>query len=213
MYLNEQIQQKWAPVLEHADLPAISDVHKRAVTATILENTEQALRQAGAAGGQYLLEASPANSMGASSSAAGDGAVDVFDPVLISLVRRAMPNLIAYDICGVQPMTGPSGLIFAMRARYANQAGGETFYNEVNTAFSTSVSGANTFGLPLPMSPPLRRQAVKSSCISWFSMNISVSSILSCICSSRFSATLFCSGCLMSYSGCSSCWAGMTSSS
>lgn len=146
MYLNEQIQQKWAPVLEHADLPAISDVHKRAVTATILENTEQALRQAGAAGGQYLLEASPANSMGASSSAAGDGAVDVFDPVLISLVRRAMPNLIAYDICGVQPMTGPSGLIFAMRARYANQAGGETFYNEVNTAFSTSVSGANTFG-------------------------------------------------------------------
>ena len=87
MYLNEQIQQKWAPVLEHADLPAISDVHKRAVTATILENTEQALRQAGAAaGGQYLLEASPANSMGASSSVAGDGAVDVFDPVLISLV-------------------------------------------------------------------------------------------------------------------------------
>ncbi len=146
MYLNEEIQQKWAPVLEHADLPKISDVHKRAVTATILENTEQALRQSGAHGGQYLLETAPVNAMGASSSVAGDGAIDVFDPVLISLVRRAMPNLIAYDICGVQPMTGPSGLIFAMRARYANQAGNETFYNEVNTAFATSVTGANTLG-------------------------------------------------------------------
>ena len=146
MYLNEEIQQKWAPVLEHADLPKISDVHKRAVTATILENTEQALRQSGAHGGQYLLETAPVNAMGASSSVAGDGAIDVFDPVLISLVRRAMPNLIAYDICGVQPMTGPSGLIFAMRARYANQAGDETFYNEVNTAFATSVTGANTLG-------------------------------------------------------------------
>lgn len=146
MYLNEEIQQKWAPVLEHADLPKISDVHKRAVTATILENTEQALRQSGAHGGQYLLETAPVNSMGASSSTAGDGAIDVFDPVLISLVRRAMPNLIAYDICGVQPMTGPSGLIFAMRARYANQEGSETFYNEVNTAYSTSVTGANTLG-------------------------------------------------------------------
>lgn len=146
MYLNEEIQQKWAPVLEHADLPKISDVHKRAVTATILENTEQALRQSGAHGGQYLLETAPVNSMGASSSVAGDGAIDVFDPVLISLVRRAMPNLIAYDICGVQPMTGPSGLIFAMRARYANQEGTETFYNEVNTAFATSVTGANTLG-------------------------------------------------------------------
>ena len=146
MYLNEEIQQKWAPVLEHADLPKIGDAHRRAVTATILENTETALRQSGAHGGQYLLEAAPINSMGASSSVAGDGAIDVFDPVLISLVRRAMPNLIAYDICGVQPMTGPSGLIFAMRARYANQEGTETFYNEVNTAFATSVSGANTLG-------------------------------------------------------------------
>jgi hypothetical protein len=84
--------------------------------------------------------------MGASSSTAGAGGIDTFDPVLISLVRRAMPNLIAYDICGVQPMTGPTGLIFAMRSRYANQAGDETFYNEVNTAFSTVASGANTFG-------------------------------------------------------------------
>jgi hypothetical protein len=88
--------------------------------------------------------------MGSSSSTAGAGGIDTFDPVLISLVRRAMPNLIAYDICGVQPMTGPTGLIFAMRSRYANQTGGETFYNEVNTAFTgagalTGVDG-NTFG-------------------------------------------------------------------
>jgi hypothetical protein len=89
--------------------------------------------------------------MGASSSTQGTGGIDTFDPVLISLVRRAMPNLIAYDICGVQPMTGPTGLIFAMRSRYANttsynNAGAETFYNEVDTTFSSVTSGANTFG-------------------------------------------------------------------
>lgn len=140
MYLNEEIQKKWQPVLEHADLDPIKDPHKRAVTAVILENTEMALREASRQmGGQSLLEANqPVNSV-----QAGDGssAIDTFDPVLISLVRRAMPNLIAYDICGVQPMTGPTGLIFAMRARYSNQTGGETFYNEVNTAFATSVTG------------------------------------------------------------------------
>ena len=140
MYLNEEIQKKWQPVLEHTDLDPIKDSHKRAVTAVILENTEKALREASRQmGGQSLLEANqPVNSV-----QAGDGssAIDTFDPVLISLVRRAMPNLIAYDICGVQPMTGPTGLIFAMRARYSNQTGGETFYNEVNTAFATSVTG------------------------------------------------------------------------
>ena len=140
MYLNEEIQKKWQPVLEHSDLDPIKDAHKRAVTAVILENTEKALREASRQmGGQSLLEANqPVNSI-----QAGDGssAIDTFDPVLISLVRRAMPNLIAYDICGVQPMTGPTGLIFAMRARYSNQTGGETFYNEVNTAFATSVTG------------------------------------------------------------------------
>jgi hypothetical protein len=141
MYLNEEIQKKWQPVLEHSDLDPIKDAHKRAVTAVILENTEKALREASRqmGGSQSLLEANqPVNSV-----QAGDGssAIDTFDPVLISLVRRAMPNLIAYDICGVQPMTGPTGLIFAMRARYSNQTGGETFYNEVNTAFATSVTG------------------------------------------------------------------------
>ena len=150
MYLAEEIQNKWAPVLDHDALGTIKDSHRRSVTAIMLENTEKALYESAAHGSyQTLTETSsvvPANFMGASSSTAGSGGIDTFDPVLISLVRRAMPNLIAYDICGVQPMTGPTGLIFAMRSRYANQAGNETFYNEVNTAFSTVTTGANTFG-------------------------------------------------------------------
>jgi len=154
MYLNEEIQSKWAPVLEHADLPEIKDTHKRAVTAQLLENTERALREASyqSRGSQSLFEANnPTNAMGASSSTAGDGAVDIFDPVLISLVRRAMPNLIAYDIAGVQPMTGPTGLIFAMRSRYTNQSGDEAFYVESNTEFSSynknsAVMGNNHVG-------------------------------------------------------------------
>jgi hypothetical protein len=149
MFLNEEVQKKWQPVLEHPDLESIGDKHKRAVTAQILENTEAALREAGrVGGGQSLLgEANqPVNAMGASSSTASAGSVDIFDPVLISLVRRAMPNLVAYDIAGVQPMTGPTGLIFAMRARYASQAGAEAFYNEAATDFSTIASGANTLG-------------------------------------------------------------------
>ena len=154
MFLQEEVQKKWAPILEHADLPAIKDAHRRSVTAVVLENTEKALREASAHGQfQTLTETEsllPFNKMGASSSTAGSGAIDTFDPVLISLVRRAMPNLIAYDIAGTQPMTGPTGLIFAMRSRYANtsntQDGNETFYNEVNTAFSSVTTGANTFG-------------------------------------------------------------------
>jgi hypothetical protein len=155
MYLAEEIQNKWAPVLDHDGLGTIKDQHRRSVTAIMLENTERALTESAAHGSyQTLTETSsttPVNFMGASSSTAGAGGIDTFDPVLISLVRRSMPNLIAYDICGVQPMTGPTGLIFAMRSRYANQTGGETFYNEVNTAF-TGAGGltgvdSNTFGL------------------------------------------------------------------
>lgn len=145
-YLNEEIQNKWKPILEHGDLPAIKDAHKRSVTAQILENTENAVREARAAmSGGFLGEAGPTNSIGDPSNT-NAGAIDTFDPVLISLVRRAMPNLIAYDVCGVQPMTGPTGLIFAMRARYSNttigQGGAETFYNEVNTGHSAR-GGAN----------------------------------------------------------------------
>lgn len=142
------LQEKWKPVLQHADLPTIQDNHRKAVTAVVLENTERALRADRAIqyGASVLTEDTPTNAMNGSSSTPGDGAVDIFDPVLISLVRRAMPNLIAYDIAGVQPMTGPTGLIFAMRSRYTNQTGTEAFYNEADTAFATIVGGANTLG-------------------------------------------------------------------
>ncbi len=135
MYLNEEIQNKWAPVLEHADLAPIKDTHRRSVTATLLENTERALRENGGYAPTSLLE-TPTNATGS--------AVDNYDPVLISLVRRAMPNMIAYDICGVQPMTGPTGLIFAMRSRYTDQANTEAFYNEANTSFSARNQGNTT---------------------------------------------------------------------
>ena len=105
MYLSETYEKKWQPVLEHPELPKIQDSYKRAVTATILENQERAMKEDAA----FLNEAAPANATGSS--------VQNWDPILISLVRRAMPNLIAYDIAGVQPMTGPTGLIFAMRSR------------------------------------------------------------------------------------------------
>ena len=143
--LNEAVQKKWQPVLEHPDLAPIKDVHRRSVVAQLLENQERSAREQGFGSGGYqaptlLGEAAPVNAMGASSSTAGDGSVDTFDPVLISLVRRSMPNLIAYDICGVQPMTGPTGLIFAMRSRYSTQGGTEALFNEANTTFSGSSS-------------------------------------------------------------------------
>jgi hypothetical protein len=147
MYDNESLVKKWAPVLEHSDLPGIKDVHRRSVTAVLLENQERASREASQGSGGYrspsLLgeSSSPANAMGASSSTANAGNIDIFDPVLISLVRRSMPNLIAYDICGVQPMTGPTGLIFAMRSRYTAQDGTEALFNEADSSFSRSASG------------------------------------------------------------------------
>jgi len=140
MNLQEDIQRKWEPILAHPDLSPIKDIHRRSVTAVVLENTEKALREANQYVPQTLTEAAPANQTG--------GDIDTFDPVLISLVRRAMPNLIAYDICGVQPMTGPTGLIFAMRSKYSNSSnsGVENFYGEVNTSFASVVTGANTLG-------------------------------------------------------------------
>ena len=147
-YITEELVKKWQPVLEHGDLPEIKDPHKRQVVATLLENQENAARETAAGSGGYqspslLGEAAPANAMGASSSTASDGAVDIFDPVLISLVRRSMPNLIAYDICGVQPMTGPTGLIFALRSRFSTQSGTEALFNEANTSHS-ALAGGNT---------------------------------------------------------------------
>lgn len=146
--LNEELFTKWAAVLDHADLPPIKDTQRRASIAQVLENTETALSEsAGLGAQQFLIENSiPANFMGTSSSTQGAGGIDIFDPILISLVRRAMPNLIAYDICGVQPMTGPTGLIFALRSRQTSQSGAEQFYNEVDTTFSSVVTGANTLG-------------------------------------------------------------------
>ena len=140
MYLTENLQEKWQPVLEHPDLPKIEDSYKRAVTTVILENQERAVRE----DRSFMAEAAPANSMGASSSTASDGSVDIFDPVLISLVRRAMPNLIAYDICGVQPMTGPTGLIFAMKSRFGSQAGAEALFNEADSDFSARDAAGDT---------------------------------------------------------------------
>ena len=140
MYLTENLQEKWQPVLEHPDLPKIEDSYKRAVTTVILENQERAVRE----DRSFMAEAAPTNSMGASSSTASDGSVDIFDPVLISLFRRAMPHLIAYDICGVQPMTGPTGLIFAMKSRFGSQAGAEALFNEADTDFSARDAAGDT---------------------------------------------------------------------
>ena len=145
---TESLIQKWGAVIDHGDLPSIKDSHKRAVLAQLLENQEYDSRQQAIGSGGYrapglLGEAAPANAMGASSSVAGGGNIDIFDPVLISLVRRSMPNLIAYDICGVQPMTGPTGLIFALRSRYESQTGTEALFNEANTTFA-SAAGGNT---------------------------------------------------------------------
>jgi len=125
MYLSEQHEKKWQPVLEHPDLPQIKDSYRRAVTSVILENQERAAKEDSA----FLSEAAPTNA----TSATG---VQNWDPILISLVRRAMPNLIAYDIAGVQPMTGPTGLIFAMRSRYTSQSGNEAMFDEADTDFS-----------------------------------------------------------------------------
>lgn len=126
--------QKWAPILEHADMPEIKDPHRRAVTAQLLENQTQANRQQAEA---LTEDTAPVNVT---------ANVGKYDPVLISLVRRAMPNLIAYDVCGVQPMTGPTGLIFAMRPKYVSGGalGAEAFYNEADTDFSGTGTHAGT---------------------------------------------------------------------
>ena len=134
MFNTEHLQEKWQPVLEHNDLPEINDSYRKAVTTVILENQEKALKEDRG----FLGEAAPTNSTGS--------AVDNWDPILISLVRRAMPNLIAYDIAGVQPMTGPTGLIFAMRSRYKAQNGTEAFYDEAESAFSGAAANNNIPG-------------------------------------------------------------------
>jgi len=125
----EYLQEKWAPILNHEGLGGINDAHKRMVTAVLLENQERTIREEK----EFLSEA-PTNSTGSS--------IDNFDPVLISLIRRAMPNLVAYDLAGVQPMNGPTGLIFAMRSRFSNQSGTEALFDEADTGFSNSGIGS-----------------------------------------------------------------------
>jgi hypothetical protein len=128
--------EKWAPVLDEASAGAITDHHRRAVTAAILENQEKAIAETRQAEMGFLSEAAPANNT---------ASVNNFDPVLISLVRRAMPNLIAYDVCGVQPMNGPTGLIFAMKSRYqgGSTSNREALFNEAETQFSGDSSGTH----------------------------------------------------------------------
>ena len=140
--MTEELSKKWAPVLEHPELEAIKDPYKRAVTTLVLENQQQAMRQDAQALNE-TTESGPTNVA---------GGVQNFDPILISLVRRALPNLIAYDIAGVQPMTGPTGLIFAMRAKYGSQGtpgtydANEAFFNEANTVYSGRNSAATAYG-------------------------------------------------------------------
>jgi hypothetical protein len=140
MFMSEHLQEKWAPLLNYEGLDPIKDSHRRAVTAVLLENQEKFLREQSAfeQSGSFLTEA-PTNAVGNGGFTGGAGAAGPtagFDPVLISLIRRSMPNLIAYDLAGVQPMSGPTGLIFAMRSRYGTQSGDEAFYNEADSAWS-----------------------------------------------------------------------------
>jgi hypothetical protein len=151
MFQSEHLQEKWAPLLDHEG--GIKDSHRRAVTAVLLENQERFLREQSAFenGSMNMLMESPTNSGNAAGAQGGFGGGALaggptagFDPVLISLIRRSMPNLVAYDLAGVQPMSGPTGLIFAMRSRYANQSGTEAFYNEADTTFSGTDAGFDT---------------------------------------------------------------------
>ena len=154
MFQSEQLQEKWAPLLDYEGLDPIKDSHRRSVTAVLLENQEKFLKEESAFNnGINLLDeqvapTNVANAAGASggygSGAAAAGPVAGFDPVLISLIRRAMPNLVAYDLAGVQPMSGPTGLIFAMRSRYTSQSGTEALFNEADTAFSGTDSNSDT---------------------------------------------------------------------
>ena len=143
MYNSEYLQEKWSPILDYDGLDPIKDAHRRSVTAILLENQEKELREEAS-----FLSEQPTVNTGTTSSAAGfsadataAGPVAGFDPVLISLIRRSMPNLVAYDLAGVQPMNGPTGLIFAMRSRFTNQSGTEALFNEADTAFSGQNDG------------------------------------------------------------------------
>ena len=136
MFNTEKLQEKWNPVLKHDGLPEIKDNYRKAVTAQLLENQERFMREE-----KNILTEAPTNAGPINTPTTGSGANFGFDPILISLIRRAMPKLIAYDIAGVQPMNGPTGLIFAMRSRYVNQSGNEAFFDEPDAQFSGTQGG------------------------------------------------------------------------
>jgi hypothetical protein len=138
MFNAEHLQEKWAPLLDYQGLDGIKDSHRRMVTAVLLENQEKFLREEREFLGEasYATTGATAAGTGFASQSTAGGPVAGFDPVLISLIRRSMPNLVAYDLAGVQPMNGPTGLIFAMRSRYTNQTGAEAFFDEVDSTFS-----------------------------------------------------------------------------
>ena len=146
MFTSDKLLEKWQPILDSEDAPKLVDRHRKAVTATVLENTEKALAEERNHQGFQLNEVA-ANNVSTN--------IDNWDPILIGLVRRAMPNLLAYDICGVQPMTGPTGLIFAMKSRYTSQTGDEALYNEADTDFSgTGTQGGGSSSLVGDINPP-----------------------------------------------------------
>lgn len=142
--LTERAEKKWEKLLDHEDFAPIKDPIRRRTTALILENTIEAIKADnenvtfGISNNSRLLnEVAPTTQT---------GGIDKYDPVLISLVRRSMPNLIAYDVCGVQPMTGPTGLVFSLRPKYATQDGADAFYTESDTGFSGVTAGNTTLG-------------------------------------------------------------------
>ena len=142
MYNTEHLQEKWAPILDYDGVDPIKDAHRRATTAILLENQEKELREeASFLSEQPTVNTNSGANAGFSAGATAAGPVAGFDPVLISLIRRSMPNLVAYDLAGVQPMNGPTGLIFAMRSRFNNQSGTEALFNEADSAFSGQNEG------------------------------------------------------------------------
>ena len=146
MFTSDKLLEKWQPILDSEDAPKLVDRHRKAVTATVLENTEKALAEERNHQGFQLNEVA-ANNVSSN--------IDNWDPILIGLVRRAMPNLLAYDICGVQPMTGPTGLIFAMKSKFTTQGGAEALFNEADTDFSgAGTQGGGSSSLVGDINPP-----------------------------------------------------------
>ena len=153
MFNSEALTEKWSPVLSHEGAGAIKDNYRKAVTAVLLENTEKQLREErgmiNEASTVGAISAAGGNALGGSGLTTKTGGLAGFDPVMISLIRRAAPNLVAYDICGVQPMSGPTGLIFAMKSHYNNRSGDEALYNEPDTNFSGNTQGPAAYNDPV----------------------------------------------------------------